>query len=278
MKIFAFGLGDEAVDKSIGEFKLRRESRDAVKYLEIELCSDNEFCALKFENHHPETLYFAKNLIEDSDENKINQELVISFEICSGKPECADSPQLIDDYLDGKTFHFPSVQYMFDSSTKSVESWLTTEIEDNLIYPYLAYFKMEMGVDLEKGVIRKDLDAIGINSMFGQKDVEPFLVIGEKTKNYYPRNDSATVPVELRLRMSKKAHSYDIHTYMLADWLIDVGGISKAFYFAGKVICHFVALRAYKAALIGDVFMVQNKSEAEKKEEEKEKEDLKMLK
>ena len=36
-----------------------------------------------------------------------------------------------------------------------------------------------------------------------------------------------------------------------------MGGISKALYFGGMVISHFVALRAYKAALMGDIFMVQ---------------------
>ena len=48
---------------------------------------------------------------------------------------------------------------------------------------------------------------------------------------------------------------------MLTNWLIDVGGISKALYFGGMVISHFVALRAYKAALIGDVLMVQEDKE-----------------
>ena len=36
-----------------------------------------------------------------------------------------------------------------------------------------------------------------------------------------------------------------------------MGGLSRALYFGGMIIAHFVALRAYKAALIGDVFMIQ---------------------
>ena len=63
-------------------------------------------------------------------------------------------------------------------------------------------------------------------------------------------------------------------TYMLTNWLIDVGGISKALYFGGLMIAHFVALRAYKAALIGDVFMVQAEDEAEKAEQEKKNEEI----
>ena len=69
------------------------------------------------------------------------------------------------------------------------------------------------------------------------------------------------MPVELRLRIGEEAHIYSKSTYMLTNWLIDVGGISKALYFGGMVISHFVALRAYKAALIGDVLMVQEDKE-----------------
>ena len=48
--------------------------------------------------------------------------------------------------------------------------------------------------------------------------------------------------------------------YMLTNWLIDMGGISKAIYFGGLILAHFVASRMYKAALIQTLFMVQDKS------------------
>ena len=63
-------------------------------------------------------------------------------------------------------------------------------------------------------------------------------------------------PVELQLSLSQKAHVYYFSTYMLTDWLIDMGGISKAIYFGGLIIAHFVALRMYKAALMQDIFLV----------------------
>ena len=47
---------------------------------------------------------------------------------------------------------------------------------------------------------------------------------------------------------------------MITEWLIDMGGISRAIYFLGLIIAHFFALRMYKAALIQDIFMVQGKS------------------
>ena len=59
---------------------------------------------------------------------------------------------------------------------------------------------------------------------------------------------------------------------MLTNWLIDMGGISKALYFGGLMISHFVALRAYKAALIGDVFMVQTEDKEWQEQEKKRKE------
>ena len=58
------------------------------------------------------------------------------------------------------------------------------------------------------------------------------------------------------MRLGSKAHFYSSSTYMITNWLIDIGGISKAMYFAGMIISHFVALRAYKTALIGATFMV----------------------
>ena len=65
------------------------------------------------------------------------------------------------------------------------------------------------------------------------------------------------------MKLSKKAHNYAFSSYQLVDWLIDMGGISKALYFGGMIISHFFALRFYKAALISDIFMVQTKAEEE---------------
>ena len=49
---------------------------------------------------------------------------------------------------------------------------------------------------------------------------------------------------------------YKQSVYTLANWAIDVGGISRALFFAGMVFAHFVALRMYRAALISDIFMI----------------------
>ena len=46
-----------------------------------------------------------------------------------------------------------------------------------------------------------------------------------------------------------------------------MGGISKSFYFGGMILAHMVALRMYKAALISNIYMVQD--EEDKKEYQK---------
>ena len=104
--------------------------------------------------------------------------------------------------------------------------------------------------------------------MFGNKKKELFFLVGDQQKNYYPISNT-TEPVELRMKLSKKAHVYSYSTYMLTDWLIDMGGISKALYFGGLIIAHFVALRLYKAALMQDIYLVQNKSVVEEETEAK---------
>ena len=40
-----------------------------------------------------------------------------------------------------------------------------------------------------------------------------------------------------------------------------MGGISKAFYFGGLLIAHFFATRMYKAALMQDILMVQERGD-----------------
>ena len=109
--------------------------------------------------------------------------------------------------------------------------------------------------------------------MLGNNDVDSFMNVGQHTKNYFPNGGSSTPPVSIRLQVSEKAYLYSTTTYMLTNWLIDIGGISKALYFGGLIISHFVALRAYKAALIGDVFMVQQEDKAEKESEKKRQEE-----
>ena len=46
----------------------------------------------------------------------------------------------------------------------------------------------------------------------------------------------------------------------MTDLLIEIGGISRAFFAIGLALAHFAASHLYKAALIKDLFMVQDDS------------------
>ena len=174
--------------------------------------------------------------------------------LCSGETWC-ETRDKIDDYLTGKTFRFPAIQKVFDPEPEQGASTMITGVKEGIIYPYLPDYSVVMNVELNKGIVIRDLDVTGISAMLGSSDMDLFINIGGHEKNYFPRNNS-TIPISLRLQVGEKAFMYKTTTYMLTNWLIDIGGISKALYFGGLVISHFVALRAYKAALIGDVFMV----------------------
>ena len=114
---------------------------------------------------------------------------------------------------------------------------------------------MQIDIMIERAIVLKDTDMTGFSAMLGQKDIEPFLKVGESLKNFYPRSNSQ-VPIELRMSLSHNAHVYSQTVYKLTDWLIQMGGLSRALYFGGMAVAQIVALRAYKAALIGDIFMI----------------------
>ena len=93
LHIFAFGLGDTPIEKSIGQFKVKLATKpngDATETkteFPVELCSSNTICADLFRDHFPESLYFPKDYTGEIDFNFEN-ELTISFETCSEEPEC----------------------------------------------------------------------------------------------------------------------------------------------------------------------------------------------
>ena len=68
----------------------------------------------------------------------------------------------------------------------------------------------------------------------------------------------------MKLSLGQVAHQYSVSAYSLTNWMIDMGGISKSFYFGGMIIAHIVALRMYKAALISDIYMVQDEENHKK--------------
>ena len=85
--------------------------------------------------------------------------------------------------------------------------------------------------------------------MLGWKLRELFFLIGEIQKTYFPKQNKDS-PITLQVHLVNQAHLYGFSTYRITDWLIDMGGISKALYFGGLLVAHFVAKRMYRAALM----------------------------
>ena len=68
--------------------------------------------------------------------------------------------------------------------------------------------------------------------------------MGDVQKVYYPSANSG-VPFEVKLNLSKRAHEYRQDVYTIVDWLIDMGGFSKAMFYTGMGIAMVSALRLY---------------------------------
>ena len=61
---------------------------------------------------------------------------------------------------------------------------------------------------------------------------------------YYPAG-SRGVPFEVKLNLSKRSHEYTQDIYTIVDWMIDMGGFSKAMFYTGMGIAMVSALRLY---------------------------------
>ena len=91
-KVIAFGLGETAIDKSIGKFKVKLQSADGEdQNIEIQPCIEDIFCAKVFSSHQPSSLFFAQN---SSLNASLGDQLLIEFEICSGESYCLEANEI----------------------------------------------------------------------------------------------------------------------------------------------------------------------------------------
>ena len=72
--------------------------------------------------------------------------------------------------------------------------------------------------------------------MLGLKLREMFYLIGDIQKTYFSKQE-ADSPVTLKVYLGNQAHLFAFSTYRITDWLIDMGGISKAIFFGPSYIC-----------------------------------------
>ena len=115
---------------------------------------------------------------------------------------------------------------------------------------------MHFEVELAEVLILKVPDQF-FDRISGQPVEESHIVVEKVNQVRYPKIASGS-PVTMKLKMGEYAHLYSQQAYSLTNWMIDMGGISKAIYFTGMILAHIVALRMYKAALISDMYMVQD--------------------
>ena len=62
---------------------------------------------------------------------------------------------------------------------------------------------MQMMVELNKGIVVKDLDITGISSMLGNNAVDSFMNVGQHTKNFFPNGGNSTTPVTISLQVGE---------------------------------------------------------------------------
>ena len=135
-------------------------------------------------------------------------------------------------------------------------------IEEDLIFPYNGMM-MRTKVLLEQGMITYSTDWSGYESLTQSEQTEEFYQARIQEKTYYPVTNykyEEGVPVEIIFELSKSTNNLGQSVYNLTNLLIEIGGISRAFFSFGLILAHFAALHLYRASLIEDLFMVQDES------------------
>ena len=114
--------------------------------------------------------------IEGTKYDEVFRELQVTFEACSGNG--CKAVNETEAYLEDKEFKFPYRESFFnlDSSDDSVK---VEETNDKLVYPFLKDFMLEMSIELEQGIIRKNNDMTGLNYLFGVNSLERFFLVGD---------------------------------------------------------------------------------------------------
>ena len=74
--------------------------------------------------------------------------------------------------MQDKTFRFPTVHSTFNPDSVSEHNSMITEVKENIIYPYLSDFRMQMHIELEQGIAQKNTDRIGLQYLLGERKRE----------------------------------------------------------------------------------------------------------
>ena len=85
----------------------------------------------------------------------------VSFEVCKGSTICDPNPV---NYLSRRTFRFPLEESTFDPDNEE-EDMVTTEIIEDLYYPYKAGEMMRMKIFYEQGMLKHNSDWSGLRKL-----------------------------------------------------------------------------------------------------------------
>ena len=94
-------------------------------------------------------------------------------------------------------------------------------------------------------MIYKNNDWTGTGFLQKGPKNERFFRLGEISKIYYPSNMDIAPTFKVKLNLSKKTNEYYQNIYTIVDWMIDMGGFSKACFYGGMGIAMVSALRLY---------------------------------
>ena len=136
------------------------------------------------------------------------------------------------------------------------------ESHDELVSHFIPQFMLNFEIELAEVLILKVPDAI-LNRVSGTSEEESHVIVENIRQIFHPRTGNES-HVSLKIKLGQGAYLYSQSAYTLTSWMIDMGGISKSFYFGGMIIAHIVALRMYKAALISNIYMVQDEENYKK--------------
>jgi len=118
-------------------------------------------------------------------------------------------------------------------------------MDESFAYPFVEGQMMRTRMLFEQGIVTSMSDWTGISKLFRLEDKQRYFKISTEEKTYFPSSSTdydSKLAFEIAIELSTVAMSVEQEVYMLTSFLVDIGGISRAFYAAGLIVSHFAAI------------------------------------
>ena len=129
--------------------------------------------------------------------------------------------------------------------SQTSETSVVETVREDIVHPFFPNLKMLYEVELEEMLINKVANTT-LSRISRKIEEESYLIVGRIKQVLYPKPKDSS-PFTLRIYLGEHAHYFDKEAYSLADWMIDMGGISRSCFIGGMVIAHFVASHMQQA-------------------------------